>query len=172
MFNIMKNKSAAMSLPKSKTVHGIEVRKVPIGKYIEAMREMEELPAQLIPALFGEDATVSDIITMLTKLTADGMLKLLGKLLVISPEYLINALASILGIDKGALMELTPNEVWDVGQAYWEMNDMTDFFGRVSGLIREKLPTLIDGYKNGSPLPKAPESVSKPSSKTTTSMSS
>ena len=45
---LFQNKSAAMSLPKNKKVHGIEIKKVPVGKYIAAMREMEELPGIIV----------------------------------------------------------------------------------------------------------------------------
>lgn len=159
-----KNTSTSMSLPKSKTVHGIEVKKVPIGIYLTALRELEELPEQIISELFP-GKTISDVIADLVTLTADKMVKLLIRALIIAPEYIIGALAVILGVDKALIAKLTPNEIWDVGEAYWKMNDMTDFFARVSGLIKNKLPTLTQaiGSSGGSPLPRASELPKKAS---------
>lgn len=150
-----KNKSTGMSLPKSKKVHGIEVKKVPVGTYLSAMRELEELPGAIINELFPSK-TMVDIMDELTNLTNDSLIRIITRLLVVAPEYVVSTLALILGVDKEVIKStLTPKELCDVIKEYWVLNDMTDFFGNVSGLIKKKLPTLITGYKSGLPSPKA-----------------
>ncbi len=150
MLNIFgKNKSAEISLPKHKLVHGIEIKKVPVGKYLSAMRELEELPGQIISDLFPDKA-VGDIIKELTTLSDESLVRLATRLFTVAPEHIVTVLALILDVPKETITEgLTPKELCDVVQAYWALNDMTGFFEIVSGLIQKKLPTLITGYKNG-----------------------
>jgi hypothetical protein len=150
-----KTRSADMSLPKAKTVHGVEIKKVPVGQYIRAMREMEELPSVIVKDLFpGKSA--ADIVAEFTRADNDTVILLLGRLLVVLPEHIIDALCLVIGVDKDVVMNrLTPAELCDVVREYWTMNDMSSFFGAVSALIREKVPTLATGFKSGSPLPKA-----------------
>jgi len=152
-----KNASANISMPKPKLVHGIEVKKVPIGVYLDAMGELEGLPMEILQELFpGKNMT--EVIAQLMTLTDAGLANVIMRLLKVAPEYIITVLAKILGVDKARIRDgLTPKEVCDVAKEYWKMNDMTDFFANVSGLILpmlEKLPTPNTGSKNGSPLPK------------------
>lgn len=148
-----KNKSAEMSLPKPKMVHGIEIKKVPIGQYIRAMKEMEEIPRLIVEECFP-DKSAADIIAMFTTIDQGVLIALIGKLLVVLPGHIVEALCSIIGIDVDTAMnKLTPKELMDIVKEYWKMNDMSDFFGNVWGLIKAKLPTLITGFKNGSPSP-------------------
>jgi plasmid maintenance system antidote protein VapI len=164
MLNFLKNnRSLGVTLPKGKRVHGIEVKKVPIGVYLAAMRELEELPGQIISELFP-GTSVTDIMAQLMELTDESLIRIITRLLVIAPEYAVNTLAAVIGADKDVIKNtLTPKEFCDVIKAYWAMNDMTDFFADVSGLIKRKLPTLISGSKNGSLSPKPSASANKAS---------
>ena len=49
---IFKSKSTKMTLPKTKKVHGIKIKKEPIGRYLECMGELQGLPAALLEACF------------------------------------------------------------------------------------------------------------------------
>ncbi len=150
-----KNKSTGITLPKSNIVHGIEVKKVPVGKYLSAMRELEELPGVIVNELFP-GKQFNEIMKELTKMTDESLVRILTRLFIIAPEYVVNTISLILDVDKETIKNsLTPKEFCDVVKEYWALNDMTDFFGTVSGLIKAKLPALITGSKNGSPSPKA-----------------
>ena len=150
-----KNKSTNITLPKERVVHGIEVKKVPVGKYLSAMRELEELPGAIVNELFP-GKKISDIMSELTALTEESLIRILPRLFMIAPEYVVSTISLILDVDKDVIKNtLTPKEFCDVVKEFWAMNDMTDFFETVSGLIKAKLPALITGSKNGSPSPKA-----------------
>lgn len=154
---LFQNKSAAMSLPKNKKVHGIEIKKVPVGKYIAAMREMEELPSIIVHELFP-GKSMADIMTDFSRADEEFAIALLGKLLVVVPEKLLEALCSMIGISTEVAMEqLTPKELLDIISEFWKMNELSDFFKSVSGLIKKKLPTQNIGSSDGSPLQKASE---------------
>jgi len=146
-----RDKSTDMTLPEVRVVHGIEIKKVPVGQYIRAMKQMEDLPRAIVEECFPGQS-MADVLTMFTAVDEGVLVTLVGKLLVVLPEHLIDALCSILGLDKEIILtKLTPKELLDVIQAYWAENDMSDFFGNVWGLIKAKLPTLIAGSSAGSP---------------------
>ena len=154
---LFKNKSAGMSLPRVSKIHGIEIKKVPIGQYIAAMREMEDLPSVIISELFpGQN--MAEIISGLTSADEGFAISLLGKLLVVLPERLVEAVCEILSLDNDMVMNtLTPNELLDVLKEFWELNDLTDFFKSVSGLLKIKLPAQKIGSSDGLPSEKASE---------------
>ena len=136
---LFQNKSAAMSLPKNKKVHGIEIKKVPVGKYIAAMREMEELPSIIIHELFP-GKSMADIMADFSRADEEFAIGLMGKLLIVLPEKLLEALCSVIGISAQVAMEqLTPKELLDITREFWKINELSDFFKSVSGLIYDEL---------------------------------
>ena len=154
---LFQNKSAGMSLPKSKKIHGIEMRKVPIGQYIAAMREMEDLPNLIVHELFP-GKSMAEIVQSFSTADEAFAISLLGKLLVVLPERLIEVICQIIGVEKEIVLEqLTPKELLDVVQAFWALNDLTDFFKSVSGLLKIKLPAQKIGSSDGLPSEKASE---------------
>lgn len=152
---LFQNKSAAMSLPKSRKIHGIEIKKVPIGRYIEVMREMEDLPGIIVHELFP-GKSMAEIVESFSKADEGFAISLLGKLLVVLPERLIEVICQVIGIQKETAMEkLTPGELLDIVQGFWALNDLTDFFKSVSGLVKAKLPAQSTGSSDGSQSAKA-----------------
>ena len=142
------DKSVNTSFPKSKTVYGIKVNKAPIGRYLEAARGLETLPAAILETLFpGKQA--GEILADLTKITNDDLSILIAKAAVMLPEHLIQLMAPILGVDEEKLLNLTPTEFMDVMAAFKEVNDLSRFFMAVSGAVKKLLPTLTVGSKDG-----------------------
>lgn len=151
----MQDKSLKMSLPKTKTVHGVKIEKVPIGRYLTVMKEMEDLPAKLFRECFP-DTSLDRLMTHLSSADKETLLKLSGQIMARAPETLIQVLCSIMGLDAvQATDTYTPAELLDIFTAFWELNDLSGFFGNVWGLLKRRLPTRITGSKSGSPLPKA-----------------
>ena len=147
-----KDKSAAMTLPEARIVHGVEVRKVPIQQYITALQQLESLPKLLIEECFpGKKA--AEALASLLSFNPEDFVGLLGRILVVAPSNMVDALCLMLGLEAETIKnEKTPNEFKDIVKAYWELNDMTDFFVDVWGLIKKKLlPTLNGGSSAGSP---------------------
>lgn len=144
-----KDKSTQMSMPQSRMVHGVEIKKAPVGQYIQAMKGMEELPTTLMHACFP-DKTLEDVVDIFRTVDEEEILPLLSRCLVSLPEHLIMAVCDIIGLDKGiAMNKLTPKELMDVFCVFWEVNELSDFFKNVWELLKKKLPTQNTGYKNG-----------------------
>lgn len=151
-----KDKSVSMSLPESKTVHGVEIKKVPVGKYIQVLKKAETIPEILMEGCFP-GKNLDELLSALTTADRTELVGVVGRLLATAPELFVDVAAQILDLDREAVMnEFTPKQLLDIWTAFWELNELSDFFGDVWGRIKTKLPTLLNtGFKNGSPSPKA-----------------
>lgn len=149
---LLKNdKSARMSVPKARDVHGVTIQKVPVGRYIAALKEMESLPALLLQDCFPGQ-TLEEVLQQFTVGSQGALLEALTRLLTIAPEHVIDAFCAVLGVEKAVVMEqLTPNELLDVLTAFWEVNDLSDFFRAVWQPVKRQLATLTIGSSGGSP---------------------
>lgn len=146
------DKSVTMSTPSVKMVHGIEIKKVPVGRYVLLMKHMEDFPMMILQQCFPDGQSA---FTSMKDMSPNDLVRLLGKLLTVLPDETITALCEILDVDKEIILNnLTPNELLEVARAFWKMNDMNDFFGFVWGLIKNKLLTPNTGSSAGSLSPK------------------
>ena len=113
------------SLPKIKTIHGVEVEKKPCGKYFEALQTLKDLPEDFIKEISdnGQDFKLSDMFTV------ENIMTLITKLLIILPDFTFNFLSKLMDIDRETLEnQLTPKEVLDVIQEFWKINELESFF--------------------------------------------
>ena len=134
------------SLPKSKTIHGVEIRKMPCGKYFEALQTLKDLPEYFIKELSkdGQDFKLSEMFAV------ENIMNLVMQLLIILPNFTIEFLSKIMEIDKDILEnELTPKELLDIVQEFWKINELESFFDQMKPIIN-KITTLI-GFKEQLP---------------------
>ena len=131
----MFRKGLGVSLPKPRIVHGITVKKAPIGHYLAALETLDDLPRQIIEACFPGQS-VSDAFTELTTADSDLVLTALSRLLTVAPKPVIAALCSIVGADADTVINtLSPKEFLDVWEAFWEVNELADFFMKARRVI-------------------------------------
>lgn len=150
-----RDKSAEISLPKARKVHGVTVRKVPVGRYIELMKQYENLPAELLQSCFP-DISPDQLLSRLANADKDLLLDLAGRVLAHVPEKAIGIFCGLLELEADEVMQrYTPAELLDIFLAFWELNDLSGFFGNVWGLMKKRLPTQTTGSKSGLPSPKA-----------------
>jgi hypothetical protein len=131
-----KNKDAApLSIPQVKTVHGVEIRKLPNGAYLKALNAIQDMPEVILKGCFpGMDP--DDILEEFKNISVDMIPVLAGKLLANVPEQFLKFLSELTEIPYERLMnELTPKETMDVLDAMWELNDLTDFFKKLKGKV-------------------------------------
>lgn len=136
------DKSIKMTLPEEKAVHGFTVRKIMMGEYITAMKGAQELPQALLDECF-DNLDVNQAMNVLLSGRHEEAVGILVKLLMKAPEPLIRILCGIMRIDaEEALQSLTPSEMLDVVKAFWELNNLDDFFTGVWSAIKPRLHTL------------------------------
>lgn len=161
-----RDKSITMSVPKSYTLHGVTIRKLPIVKYIAVMREVNDLPSLLLGELIPDGKSVVDVIANLQKFDKNTVLVIIGRLFKVVPEELCRILSQLLDIPEERLLDpqctnsLSLSELAEIIEAFWKINDMSDFLTTVQSLMKQAAPTRSKantGFKDGSQSPKASE---------------
>lgn len=134
------------SLPKTIKVHGVEVKKMPCGKYFEALQTLKDLPEDFIKEISDnkQDFKLSEMFTV------ENIMNLITKLMIIAPKFLFSFLSQILGVDEEVLREeLTPTELIEICKKFWEVNKLEDFFVQMKPILKG-ITTLI-GFKEQLP---------------------
>lgn len=129
-----------MSAPPERELYGVKIRKLPVGKYLQVLRAIDELPATLLEAIVPDASSPLEGILSLEKLDNDGMTKMVLRLLTVIPEQFCRTIAGLLDISPARLLNpdapdaLALSELAEILESAWEINDMTDFFGTVRRL--------------------------------------
>lgn len=134
------------SLPKAIKINGVEVKKMPCGKYFNALQTLKDLPEDFIKELSkdGQDFKLSEMFTI------ENIMNLITKLMIIAPKFLFGFLSQLLDIDEEVLKEeLTPTELLEICKKFWEVNKLEDFFVQMKPVMKE-ITTLI-GFKEQLP---------------------
>jgi hypothetical protein len=127
--NMPEKKTEDLSLPRSRQVRGVTVRRLNLGEYIQAARTLREAPGQLIDICFPREGDAQ----ILGKLqTAEpGMLAAaLGNLLGEAPQFLVQAAATLIGVDEQRLLTdpaIGLDGLMDILLAWAEVNRLGDF---------------------------------------------
>lgn len=130
------------SLPKIKTIHGVEIGKKPCGKYFEALQTLKDLPEDFIKELSdnGQDFKLSEMFTV------ENIMNLITKLLIILPDFTFNFLSKLMDMDRETIENrLTPKELLDVVQEFWKINELESFFVQMKPILSKI--TMLIGFK-------------------------
>lgn len=139
---MMAKSNEMKSLPKIKTIHGVEVEKKPCGKYFEALQTLKDLPEDFIKELSdnGQDFKLSEMFTV------ENIMTLITKLLIILPDFTFDFLSKLMEIDRDTLEnQLTPKEVLDVSKEFWKINELESFFDQMKPILSKI--TMLIGFK-------------------------
>lgn len=129
------NKSLAKTIKK----YGVEIKKMPCGKYFEALQTLKDLPEDFIKELSdnGQDFKLSEMFTV------ENIMTLITKLLIILPDFTFNFLSKLMDIDRETLEnQLTPKEMLDIIKDFWTINELESFFVQMKP-ITQQLAMLI-----------------------------
>jgi hypothetical protein len=134
------NDATALSIPHDFGLHGIKIRKLPIGQYLKALDSIKNLPEILLKECFsGMDSC--EIINKLKSLNEDSLIELAGTLIKTIPEQALKFIATLLGCSFEKLRdEVTPKELLDILKEFWKVNDMSDFFTDIKRMVMKENP--------------------------------
>lgn len=138
--------SESISLNKVKKIHGVEIKRMPCGKYFEALQTLKDLPEDFIKELSdnGQDFKLSEMFTI------ENIMNLVMKLIIILPNFTFKFLSKLMEIDREILEnQLTPKELLDIVQEFWKMNELESFFDQMKPMLKG-ITTLI-GFKEQLP---------------------
>ena len=143
--------SAALSLPKSRTVRGYEIRKMPIGAFLEACGVLEELPQTALRLLFPGKQE-GDILTELAGLTREKLQALFLRAAAVLPGEMVRLFAKLSGIEEKARLEdprIGLDGLGEMAEAWMEVNGIENFI-RTMGALGAKARALMGGANTGS----------------------
>ena len=75
-----RDKSVKMSAPKSYILYGVKIRKLPVGKYVQVMEAVNNLPAILLDDIFPDTSDFGTLIAQLNVMKRDEFLDIFGKI--------------------------------------------------------------------------------------------
>lgn len=138
----MAKSNESLSLNKTVKMYGVEIKKMPCGKYFEALQTLKNLPEDFIKELSdnGQDFKLSEMFTI------ENIMNLITKLMLIAPKFLFSFLSKLLDIDESVIRdELSPTELIEICKKFWEINKLESFFNQMKPILKEI--TTIIGFK-------------------------
>ena len=140
-----------LSLANSKTMYGIKIRKLPIGKYLELTKKINILGKDLLEKGFN-NKSIEEILQDLSNINKDELIKLFNGLLNTSPDLVINFMVDVLEVDKDKLInndEIGLYELIEMIEAFIELNNLGKLIEKFKKLIKiEPMKIQNIGYKN------------------------
>lgn len=146
----MPKSKESVSLKKEVTLHGVTIRKMPNGAFLEALELIKQLPENFIKSLMEgkTELKLSDMFTI------ENIANLIGTLLTVAPSFTIKFLAQLMQIDEEIIQKkLTPLETIEIAEKFWEINQMSDFFTKMKPIMTRIMPSLtkLIGFKEQLP---------------------
>ncbi len=142
--------SLRRSLSRPYQVHGVTIKKLPMGKYLEALDVLSNPTDAILEAAFP-DRTIDQILEEIRRMDDRTFRSVFFRVLMAAPKEICKLCSRLLDIPEERLLEtgpqaLTLNELTDILVAFWRKNDMSDFFVHV----RELLKGLLTRTRTGS----------------------
>ena len=138
----MSKSNESLSLNKTVKMYGVEIKKMPCGKYFEALQTLKNLPEDFIKELSdnGQNFKLSEMFTI------ENIMNLITKLMLISPKFLFSFLSKLLDVDESVIRdELSPTELIEICKKFWEINKLESFFVQMKPIVKEV--TMLIGFK-------------------------
>ena len=138
----MAKSNEILSLKESVKLYGVEIKKMPCGKYFEALQTLKNLPEDFIKELSDnkQEFKLSEMLSL------DNLINLITKLLMIAPKFLFNFLSKLLDIDEKYIEnELSPTELIEICKKFGEINRLESFFEQMKPVITGLM--TLTGFK-------------------------
>lgn len=138
----MAKSNESLSLNETVKMYGVEIKKMPCGKYFEALQTLKNLPEDFIKELSDnkQDFRLSEMLSL------DNLINLITKLLMIAPKFLFSFLSKLLDIDEKYIEnELSPTELVEICIKFWEINKLENFFVLMKPVIKNIM--TLTGFK-------------------------
>lgn len=154
----MAKSNESLSIAKKKIIHGIEIKKMPCGKYFEALQTLKDLPEDFMKELAKDNPNFK----LSEMMSIEGITEVVMRLLTILPDFTISFLSILLDIDEDIIRnELTPKELLDAIMEFWKINELESFFAQMKPIIQKVMMQI--GFKKQLQSASKLESVKKSS---------
>jgi hypothetical protein len=138
----MAKSNESLSLNETVKMYGVEIKKMPCGKYFEALQTLKNLPEDFIKELSDnkQDFRLSEMLSL------DNLINLITKLLMVAPKFLFSFLSKLLDVDEEYIEnKLSLTELTEICIKFWEINKLENFFVLMKPAIRNIM--ILTGFK-------------------------
>lgn len=142
--------SIDVSLPGSVTVRGYEIRRMPLGKYLQAIRLLETFPRETAEKLVP-DGDLAGALETLRTLDRGRLIDLGLKALAVVPEQAVKLIAALTDVPQERLMNdegIGADGLMEILDAWLTVND-TENFIRAVGRVRQRIGRFAATLKPG-----------------------
>ncbi len=130
-------KTAGLSLTTSAKVHGYEIKRAPVGKFISALQLLESVPLDLVKTVFAT-ADLGSVLKNLKNIGQNELIALIIKAVGVLPEKCIEIFATLADLDKETLLNddnLGLSGLMDLMTKWVEINGIVNFMQGAASLI-------------------------------------
>lgn len=135
---------AALSLPKSKTVCGYEIKKLPIGGYLKALEKVKNLPSDFLEQCFP-GKTFSEILDIFSKLDTQSFVSMASVVFLTAPGYIVGFVSELTEIPEESLLNdenIGLDGFTEIVIAFLEVNELGKLISG-AGEIKTKAQELL-----------------------------
>lgn len=138
----MAKSNESLSLNETVKMYGVEIKKMPCGKYFEALQTLKNLPEDFIKELSDnkQDFRLSEMLSL------DNLINLITKLLMIAPKFLFSFLSKLIDVEEDYIEnKLSPTELTEICMKFWEINKLESFFELMKPAMKNLM--ILTGFK-------------------------
>jgi hypothetical protein len=146
--------STKLSLPQSMTVRGYEIKRLPLGKYLQAIQALEGMPETVMRACFP-DMNPAQALEALKHIDTQALSEMMMRCALAVPREAVRLISLLTGIEEGALLddpEIGLDGLAEMASAFWKLNNMENFIKAARTLfqqIRAAVPVEARTGSNG-----------------------
>ncbi len=142
--------SIDLSLPRSVTVRGCEIRRMPLGKYLQAIRLLETFPRETAEKL-TPDGDLTGMLEALKALDRAALIDLAVKALAVVPAQAVALIAALTDIPQERLLgdeAIGADGLMEILDAWLTLNG-TENFLLAAGRVKQKISRFAAALKPG-----------------------
>ena len=132
--------SIDVSLPRSVTVRGYEIRRMPLGKYLQAIRLLETFPRELAEKLTPE-GDIAGVLEGLKTPDRNKLIDLALKALAVAPQQAAALIAELTDIAEDTLLNdeaIGADGLVEIAEAWLQVNGAENFM-LAAGRLRQRI---------------------------------
>ena len=134
-----KQDSIDLSLSRSVTVRGYEIKRAALGAYLQALKQLQSFPKDVTAALFpGQNA--DQVLETLKHISSDTLLALVARALTVVPDRALALVAKLTGIPLNRLnndANIGLDGLMEIVTAWMELNGIENFMRAARQLINK-----------------------------------
>ena len=126
------------SFPRERILFGVTIRKLRLGRFLEALDLLAGLPGHLLTACFP-GRTLDGALLTLSACDGEGLRALLSTALHVAPREIVRVFAGLVDVLEEELLEneeIGPVELLQIFEAFAEVNGLGNFMMPAHRIIR------------------------------------